>query len=82
MSCKNSPRSSRPLLEATPGGALLKRNGLDSFEAIWSLEAPWVEEPNFRRQGWSGVCRLTLDASEKQPVVIYLKRQENKQKYS
>ena len=77
MSCKNSPRSSRPLLETTPGGALLKRNGLDSFEAIWSLEAPWVEEPNFRRQGWSGVCRLTLDESGEQPVVIYLKRQEN-----
>jgi tRNA A-37 threonylcarbamoyl transferase component Bud32 len=60
----------------TPGGNLLQRNGLDNFETIWSLDAPWVEEPNFRRQGWSGVCRLTLDKSEGQPVV-YLKRQEN-----
>ena len=77
MSCKNSPRNSRPLLEVTPGGALLHRNGLDSFETIWSLDAPWVEEPNFRRQGWSGVCRLSLDESSGQPVIIYLKRQEN-----
>jgi hypothetical protein len=65
------------MLEAAPGGALLKRNGLDSFETIWSLDAPWVEEPNFRRQGWSGVCRLTLDESAGQSVAVYLKRQEN-----
>ena len=77
MSCKNSPRNGRPLLEATAGGDLLQRNGLDCFETIWSLDAPWVEEPNFRRQGWSGVCRLTLTESVDQPVVIYLKRQEN-----
>jgi len=64
-------------LEAASDGGLLKRNGLDGFEAIWSLDAPWVEEPNFRRRGWSGVCRLTLDETERQPVVIYLKRQEN-----
>ncbi len=77
MSCKNSPRNGRPLLEATAGGDLLQRNGLDSFETIWSLDAPWVEEPNIRRQGWSGVCRLTLTESVEKPVVIYLKRQEN-----
>ena len=77
MSCKNSPPNSRPLMEATAGGDLLQRNGLDGFETIWSLDAPWVEEPNFRRRGWSGVCRLTLSESAGQPVVIYLKRQEN-----
>jgi len=77
MSCKNSPRKGRPLLEATTGGDLLQHNGLTSFETIWSLDAPWVEEPNYRRQGWSGVCRLTLTEPNGQPVVIYLKRQEN-----
>ena len=77
MSCKNSRPKSRSLLEATACGDLLQRNGLDSFETIWSLDAPWVEEPNFRRQGWSGVCSLTLAGSAGKPVVVYLKRQEN-----
>jgi len=77
MSCKNSPRSGRPPIEATDGGDLLHRNGLASFETIWSLDAPWVEEPNYRRQGWSGVGRLTLTESSGRPVVVYLKRQEN-----
>ena len=51
--------------------------GLDSFEALWTLDAKWVEEPNFRRQGWSGVCRIELNNATHPPIGIYLKRQEN-----
>jgi len=77
MSLKISPRNGRPMLEMSFRGELLQKNGLDRFETIWSLEAPWVEEPNFHRQGWSGMCRLTLTESAGQPAVVYLKRQEN-----
>ena len=77
MSCKNYLHKGHSLLETTAGDGLLQRNGLDSFETIWSLDAPWVEEPNFRRQGWSGVCSLTLTGSAGEPVAVYLKRQEN-----
>jgi hypothetical protein len=60
-----------------PDGGLLSINGLDGFETIWSLDVPWVEEPNFRRRGWSGVGRLELATPTRHPVVVYLKRQEN-----
>jgi tRNA A-37 threonylcarbamoyl transferase component Bud32 len=36
-----------------------------------------VEEPNFRRKGWSGVCRIELKNATPSPFGIYLKRQEN-----
>jgi hypothetical protein len=77
MSSESSHPSVHACFEAAADGGLLSRNGLDGFEAIWSLEAPWVEEPNFRRQGWSGVSRLELDGPSDTPVVAYLKRQEN-----
>jgi tRNA A-37 threonylcarbamoyl transferase component Bud32 len=51
--------------------------GLDSFEALWTHDAAWVEEPNFRRQGWSGVCRIELNNAAAAPIGMYLKRQEN-----
>ena len=34
---------------------LAHSNGLDSFDAIWTLDIGWFEEPNQRRGGWSGV---------------------------
>ena len=55
----------------------LQDAGLDSFEALWTLEAEWVEEPNVRRQGWSGMSRFELDVSASAPMGVYLKRQEN-----
>ena len=51
--------------------------GLGSFAAIWSREADWVEAPNVKRHGWSGVCRLELRQGDDVPWGIYLKRQEN-----
>jgi tRNA A-37 threonylcarbamoyl transferase component Bud32 len=51
---------------------LLERNGLASFEAIWRLELPLVDDPNVDRGGWSAVCRLNLDGQR-----FFLKRQRN-----
>jgi len=61
----------------TPDGDVLRTNGLDRFETIWTLEAPWVEEPNYRRRGWSGMSRIELNETTPTPIVVYLKRQEN-----
>ncbi len=44
----------------------LKAQNLDSFDSIWdyeknaNIQPDWVEEPNQRRGGWSGVCRIVL----------------------
>jgi tRNA A-37 threonylcarbamoyl transferase component Bud32 len=62
---------------STPDGDILSANGLDRFETIWTLEAPWVEEPNYRRRGWSGMSRIELNKTTPTPMGIYLKRQEN-----
>ncbi len=51
---------------------LFGQHQLDQFEALWSLQLPWFEEPNQRRQGWSGVSRLELDGQG-----FFLKRQQN-----
>ncbi|MCB2167293.1 MAG: lipopolysaccharide kinase InaA family protein [Deltaproteobacteria bacterium] len=62
---------------STPDGDILRANGLDRFETIWTIEAPWVEEPNYRRRGWSGMSRIELNGTTPTPIGIYLKRQEN-----
>lgn len=40
------------------------------FAFWWNTEGPWVEEPNVRRSGTSGVQRVELDGQ-----VVYVKRQ-------
>lgn len=55
---------------------LFEENNLTSFAAIWSMELPWFEPPNYRRKGWSGVSRTTLQTGSKQ-VPVFIKRQEN-----
>lgn len=56
----------------------LQKNGIDSFEALWNLnEGDWFEEPNYRRGGWSGVCKAKISLPEKGEVNIFIKRQEN-----
>ena len=52
--------------------ALLERNGLADFEALWHLQLDAVDEPNTSRGGWSSVFRLDLDGQG-----FYLKRQSN-----
>ena len=52
--------------------ALLERNGLADFEALWHLQLDAVDEPNTSGGGWSSVFRLDLDGQG-----FYLKRQSN-----
>lgn len=72
-------RSNRPegrrYVGSPSAAALLAANGLDSFETLWALKAPWVEAPNVRRNGWSGVSRLALDDAGQDGAGAYLKRQ-------
>lgn len=42
------------------------------FDYWWSLPGDWVEAPNQRRNGWSGVVRAIVDGEE-----VYIKRQSN-----
>lgn len=51
----------------------LARNGMAGFDAMWSLPTEWVEAPNYRRGGWSGVTRHQLDDGQ----WVYVKRQQN-----
>ncbi|MGY2288868.1 lipopolysaccharide kinase InaA family protein [Pseudomonas sp. SDO528_S397] len=52
--------------------ALLERNGLGSFDALWAKQLDAVDEPNTSRGGWSSVFRLELEGT-----AYYLKRQSN-----
>lgn len=59
----------------------LQRQNLHSFDDIWNyeenanIEKDWVEEPNQRRGGWSGVCRIVLSDPKGAPKIVFLKRQ-------
>jgi len=57
--------------------SLLHYHQLADFDRLWDLETEWFEEPNRRRGGWSGVCRLELQGKDGQVVPVFLKRQEN-----
>jgi hypothetical protein len=52
--------------------ALLERNGLADFDALWNLQLDAVDEPNTSRGGWSSVFRMDLEGQG-----FYLKRQSN-----
>lgn len=56
---------------------ILAHNGLSDFESLWSLDAPWFEEPNRRRGGWSGVSRYDLKLPGGGERAVFIKRQEN-----
>ncbi len=56
---------------------LLTDNNIASFEQLWALKTPWFEEPNHRRNGWSGVIKFSLQGDQGQPIWIFIKRQEN-----
>lgn len=57
-------------------------NHLNSFDALWQLQAEWYEAPNQRRGGWSGVARYELPQPDGDARVIFLKRQENHKIFS
>jgi hypothetical protein len=56
---------------------VLARHGLDSFEALWSLQLEPVDAPNTERGGWSGVYRLEIEDVNGTVQSFYLKRQED-----
>ncbi|WP_418647110.1 lipopolysaccharide kinase InaA family protein [Thauera butanivorans] len=55
--------------ERPAGTAIAGRNDFDYW---WTLPGDWVEEPNERRSGWSGVIRAVTGNG-----VAYVKRQRN-----
>ncbi|MGE7992064.1 lipopolysaccharide kinase InaA family protein [Pseudomonas sp. NPDC089554] len=57
---------------ASADHALLKRHGLNDFEALWKLQLDAVDEPNTGRGGWSSVFRLELEGKG-----YFLKRQRD-----
>lgn len=56
---------------------LLAQNGLGSFESLWASEGHFIEEPNYRRGGWSGIILHEIRFKNGQPLKIIIKRQEN-----
>jgi len=76
MFLKSRRPECREYVGSTRAGGLLESSGLGAFEALWSLKAPWVERPNYRRRGWSGVCRLELQGAAGCDTGVYLKRQQ------
>ena len=74
---RNTPGPFQEAYGSDSARQTLNAAGLASFQALWTLDAPWVEEPNRERRGWSGVCRVALSTSNRQTFTAYLKRQEN-----
>lgn len=62
---------------ATDALDTLQRHRLDSFEALWGLNAELVDVPNDDRGGHSSVCRVMLEDANGRPQLFYLKRQSN-----
>lgn len=60
---------------------LLEANQLGTPGEVWGLQAEWFEAPNIRRGGWSGVCRLGVPLPEGGELGLFLKRQENHQRF-
>ena len=56
---------------------VLRFNGFHNFEAIWRHRTAYVEEPNWRRGGWSSVCHCILKTPQGQQIRVFIKRQEN-----
>ncbi len=56
---------------------LFKLNNLASFSELWELQAEWFEEPNQRRNGWSGVIKYTLKDAQGTEIPVFIKRQQN-----
>jgi hypothetical protein len=61
---------------------LLSYNGLNTFEGFWNLPVNWVEEPNERRGGWSGVSFYKTSDSNGGSFSMFVKRQENHNYFS
>lgn len=56
---------------------LFQQNNLSGFTDLWDLDASWVEPPNERRKGISGVVAYELKVGDGSVQRIFIKRQEN-----
>jgi hypothetical protein len=56
---------------------ILLNNSLGAFEDLWKIKSPFLEEPNYRRGGWSGIILHEIRLQNGQPLKIVIKRQEN-----
>lgn len=61
---------------------ILSAAGFRSFEDFWNIPHDFVEEVNYRRNGWSGVSLLNIAGSNGERCRFYVKRQENQLRYS
>jgi tRNA A-37 threonylcarbamoyl transferase component Bud32 len=52
-------------------------NETNLFNELWDREIDWFETPNHRRGGWSGVGRLVLQTKGAEPLILFVKKQEN-----
>jgi hypothetical protein len=55
----------------------LESNQLVDFSSLWSLDEDWLEQPNTRGNGFSGVIVRVLKAEDGQSRRIFIKKQEN-----
>lgn len=62
--------------------AQLAGANLASFDQLWDLPHEFVEPPNIRRNGWSGVSVVRLQQQDGESHSYFLKRQENQSRYS
>ncbi|HEX2964556.1 MAG TPA: lipopolysaccharide kinase InaA family protein [Syntrophorhabdaceae bacterium] len=63
---------------APPFRDLLSRAGFDTFSRFWELPHNWVEDPNRRREGWSGASFHSIsDTITDEKIAVFVKRQEN-----
>jgi hypothetical protein len=63
-------------------GHLLKHHAFDTFQDFWGLPENWVEEPNNRRGGWSGVSFHKISDNNGESFSLFVKRQENHKYFS
>ncbi len=56
---------------------LLAYNQLSTFSELWAKKIDWLEEPNKRNEGWSGVGRLHIADKEGEAKIFFLKKQQN-----
>lgn len=56
---------------------LFQQNDLSGFTDLWRLDSLWVEPPNERRKGISGVVTYELKVGDGSVQRIFIKRQEN-----
>lgn len=55
--------------------SLLEQQNLSEFDDFWRLPKNWVEPPNERRGGWSGVTTTDIRKKCGETVTLYVKRQ-------